>query len=118
MRLVLGQEGRQLAAWRSISAGRLVVSDRLRSAPHRPAAVRGIAFGGAGIGDAGRQPRRGAVARCLVETDAGGVRRRIESGFQRRGENRLLVVGMVARPASPEDGLPTASPCAFLTRPQ
>ena len=62
----------------------------------------------------GSQPR--SVARRPVETDAGGAFRGIEGSFQRRGEFRLLVAGVIASPASPRISLPIARPCAFLTR--
>jgi hypothetical protein len=35
------------------------------------------------MSEAGRQPRRGVVARRPIETDARGVRRRVEGGLQR-----------------------------------
>jgi hypothetical protein len=47
----------------------------------------------------------GAVARRPVEADRGGVGRRIEGLLQRRGEDRLLGVGVIARPAWAEDRL-------------
>ena len=56
-----------------------------------------------GIGHAGRQPGRSGLARRPVETDAGGAFRGIEGGFERRGEFRLLVAGVVSCPAIAED---------------
>jgi hypothetical protein len=47
----------------------------------------------------------GAVARRPVEADRGGVGRRIEGLLQRRGEDWLLGVGVVPRPARAEDRL-------------
>ena len=55
------------------------------------------------IGHAGRQPCGGGVARRPIETDAAGSLRRIEGSLKRRSEHRLLVVGMIARPAVAED---------------
>ena len=105
-RLVLGQEGRQVGRRReSIPSGSS--SSASRGSPCRSDWRRRVraacGTGVAGIGHAGRQPRRGGVARRLVETDAGGALRRIEGGFERRREHRLLVVGVVARPAIAED---------------
>src|SRR6202011_4691470 len=48
-------------------------------------------------------PRRGAVTRRLVETDAGAALVEIERRFERGGEHRLLVVGVIACPAIAED---------------
>ena len=44
-----------------------------------------------------------SVARRLAETDAGAALVEIERGFERGREHRLLVVGVIARPAFAED---------------
>ena len=79
-------------------AGRSVDAMSIPRASGVPASTSSISAAGSradlryvsiGIGDAGRQPRGGTVARRLVETDAGDAFRRIEGGFERRGECRL-----------------------------
>jgi len=52
---------------------------------------------------AGRHPCGGRVARGLVESNAGGAFVRIEGGFERCRQYRLLVVRMIAGPAVAED---------------
>ena len=103
-RLVLGQKGRQFGR-REIDFGGLglvrIAGQRCGFVQLR---IRGsVIYGSVGIGHAGRQPGRGVVARRPVETDAGGAFRGIEGGFERRGEFRLFVAGVIASPAIAED---------------
>ena len=67
-------------------------------------------------GDAGRQPRRGNVARRGIEADR-GVALGIERRLQRRGECRLFVAGVVLRPAAAEDGFGDREPVRLLRPP-
>ena len=69
--------------------------------------LRMIGRTGIAVVHAGRQPGGGFVTRGLIEGDAGGVFLDVEGGFECRREHRLLVVGVIARPAVAED-LPAA----------
>ena len=103
-RLVLGQEGRQFGR-REVDFGRLgparIGNQRCCFGALR--IRRSVVRGSVGIGYARRQPDRGGLARRPVETEAGGAFRGIEGGFERRGEFRLFVAGVIASPAIAED---------------
>jgi hypothetical protein len=102
-RLVLGQEGWQFGR-REVDFGGLgvvwIAGQWCYSIALR---ISGIALDSPGIGHAGRLPTRSSVARRLIEPDTGGAFRWIEGGFERRGEFRLLVAGVIASPALAED---------------
>ena len=94
--LVVGQKGRQI---RRCIALRGSANDDIGTVVR----LCGIGRSIVAVLHARRHPCGGGVARGLVEGDAGGAFLRIEGGFERCSEHRLLVVGVIASPAIAED---------------